>query len=322
MRLFAIALTIVSETPRPKPPLSPRTWPSWLSFGLIHLAVQLLPHSGLLTLSRTIARLLYPLARRRRRIADINIKLAFPELDSQQRQQLIRDHFAATMMGLFEMGMAWWLPDTRLQEMVEIKGMEHLEAGLARGKGVMLLSPHFTCLELAGRLYAMNISHPWTGMYRQHENPVIEYFFQRYRSTFFKALVPRDDVRNFARTLKRNETAWFATDQNFRKRGHVKAPFFGIDAPTHPVAGKLAKMSGAAAVPFEYRRLPGSGRYVLEFHPILEGFPTGDDVADITRVNQEYEAMIRKSPEQYFWMHRRYKLREEGVKDVYQQAGL
>lgn len=312
----------MSDSPKPPIPLSPKTWPSWFGFGLIWVAVQLLPHGALLAISRLIGRLLYTLVRRRRRIADINLKLCMPELDAAQRQQLIRDHFAASVMGIFEMGMAWWLPDARLKQMVTVKGMEHLEAGLARGKGVMLLSPHFTCLELAGRLYAMHVPHPWTGMYRQHENSVIEYFFQRHRSGFFKALLPRDDIRSFVRTLRRNETAWFATDQNFRKRGHVKAPFFGVQAPTHPVAGKLAKMSGAAAVPFEYRRLPGSGQYILEFFPILEDFPSGDDVADICRVNHVYEAMIRKSPEQYFWMHRRFKLQPRDGVDVYQQAGL
>ncbi len=311
-----------TSPPTPSIPLSPKSWFSWFGFGLIWLAIRLLPHAGLLLISRILGRILYTLIRRRRRIADINLKLCLPELDAKQRQQMIRDHFAASVMGIFEMGMAWWLPDTRLQKMVTVKGIEHLEAGLARGKGVMLLSPHFTCLELAGRLYAMSVPHPWTGMYRQHENPVIEYFFQRYRSRFFKALVPRDDIRTFIRTLKRNETAWFATDQNFRKKGHVKAPFFGISAPSHPVAGKLARMSKAAAVPFEYRRLPGSGRYLLEFHPILEGFPSGDDVADISQVNQLYETMIRKSPEQYFWMHRRFKLKPNDGVDVYQQAGL
>ncbi|HGX93343.1 MAG TPA: LpxL/LpxP family Kdo(2)-lipid IV(A) lauroyl/palmitoleoyl acyltransferase [Candidatus Tenderia sp.] len=312
----------MTDTPAPLKNLyAPRQWPTWLGFALVWLIVRL-PLGWVLAISRGLGRLLYHLARRRRRIAEINIKLCFPDDSEAKRTQLVRDHFAAMVMGIFEMGMAWWLPDARLEKLITVKGREHLEKALAKGKGVLLLSGHFTSLELAGRLYSMSIPHPWSGMYRPHENPVIEFFFRRDRTTFFSDLIPRDDVRSFIKKLRRGETAWFAPDQNYRKKGYIMAPFFGTPAPTQPATSRLIKMSGAAAMPFEYRRLPGSEGYLLEFYPPLEDFPSDDEVANATRINQVFETLIRHAPEQYFWLHRRFKLPRGEPGDVYHQHNI
>ena len=301
--------------------LAPRHWPTWLGFGLVWLIVRL-PLGGILAISRGLGTSLYHLARRRRRIAEVNIELCFPELSQQERNKLVRDHFAAMVMGIFEMGMAWWLPEARLRRLVTVKGQAHLETALAKGKGALLLSAHFTPLELAGRLYSMTIPHPWSGMYRPHENPVIEYFFRRDRASFFSDLVPRDDVRAFIKKLRKGETAWFAPDQNYRKKGHIMAPFFGVPAPTQPATSRIIKMSGAALIPFEYRRLPGTQGYLLEFHPPLENFPGDDELENATRVNQVFERLIRHAPEQYFWLHRRFKLPRGAAGDVYRQRNI
>lgn len=310
-----------SDKPNSTNLYAPRHWPSWIGFGIIWLLIHL-PISGLLRISQVLGKVLYHAAKRRRRIAEINIQLCFPDWSEQQRQQLVRDHFAAMVMGIFEMGMAWWLPDARLRKLITIKGQAHLEAALAKGKGVLLLSGHFTSLELAGRLYSMSISHPWSGMYRPHENPVIEFFFRRDRTTFFSDLIPRDDVRSFIKKLRKGETAWFAPDQNYRNKGHVMALFFGIPAPTQPATSRLIKMSGATTIPFEYRRLPGSQGYLLEFHPPLEDFPCDDEVENAQRVNQVFEGLIRHAPEQYFWLHRRFKLPRGQAGDVYRQHNI
>ena len=300
---------------------APRHWPTWLGFGLVWLVVRL-PLGWMLAISRGLGSSLYHLARRRRRIAEVNIELCFPELSRKEQSKLVRDHFAAMVMGIFEMGMAWWLPEARLRKLVTVKGQTHLETVLAQGKGALLLSAHFTPLELAGRLYSMTIPHPLSGMYRPHENPVIEYFFRRDRARFFSDLVPRDDVRAFIKKLRKGETAWFAPDQNYRKKGHIMAPFFGVPAPTQPATSRIIKMSGAALIPFEYRRLPGSRGYLLEFHPPLENFPGDDELENASRVNQVFERLIRHAPEQYFWLHRRFKLPRGTAGDVYRQRNI
>jgi KDO2-lipid IV(A) lauroyltransferase len=310
-----------ANTPASQKPGLLSHWPSWLGFGLIRLLIRL-PHGRLLALSRMMGGLFYLLARRRRRIAEINLQICFPEMNEQQRRHLLRDHFSAMVMGMFEMGMAWWLPEERLARMLTLEGKEHLETALAQGKGAILLSAHFTCLELSGRFYTMTIPHPWSGMYRPHENPVVEYLFQRDRKRFFSELIPRDDIRAFLRRLKANEPVWYAPDQNYRYAGHVKAPFFGVPAPTSAATARLARISGAPVIPFEYRRLPGSDRYLMQFHPPLVDFPGDDDLAATTRINHVFEEMIRRAPEQYFWMHRRFKYRRREQMDVYRAQGI
>ncbi len=295
-----------------------KNWPTWSGFAFVWLVIHL-PYPWVLAISRGLGRLLFHLLKRRRRIGEVNLALCFPELSKAKQNDLLRQHFAAMVMGIFEMGMAWWLPAKRLQKLITIKGHHHLEEALAKGKGALLLSGHFTSLELAGRLYSMSIKHTWSGMYRPHENPVIEFFFQRDRTRFFSDLIPRDDVRSFIKKLRKGETAWFAPDQNYRKRGYIDALFFGIKAPTQPATSRLIKMSGAAAIPFEYRRLPGSEGYLLEFHPPLENFPGDDEVENATRINQVFETLIQHAPEQYFWLHRRFKRPHGDEDDVYRQ---
>jgi len=300
---------------------APSSWPTWFGFGLVWLIVHL-PFGWIQAISRSIGNVLYKILVRRRRIGEVNLALCFPGLSSAERQALLKQHFGAMIMAIFEMGMAWWLPDARLKKLITVKGQEHLDAALATGKGALLISCHFTCLELAGRLYAMSIPHPWSGMYRPHENPVIEYFFRRDRTRFFSDLIARDDVRSFIKKLRKGETAWFAPDQNFRNKGHVIAPFFGVPAPTQPATSRLIKMSGAAAIPFEYRRLPGNEGYLLEFHPPIENYPGDDEVANAEQINKIFEEIIRHAPEQYFWLHRRFKLPRDQAGDVYKQQNI
>ena len=300
---------------------APKSWPTWFGFGLVWLIVHL-PYAWIQSISRGVGKLLYRILVRRRRIGEVNLALCFPERSESERKQLLQQHFGAMVMALFEMGMAWWLPDARLKKLITITGQEHLDAALAANKGVLLVSCHFTCLELAGRLYAMSIPHPWSGMYRPHENPVIEHFFRRDRTKFFSDLIPRDDVRSFLKKLRKGETAWFAPDQNFRKKGHVMADFFGVPAPTQPATSRLIKMSGATAIPFEYRRLPGNAGYLLEFHPAIKNYPSDNEIADAEHINALFEDIIRHAPEQYFWLHRRFKLPRDQAGDVYKQRNI
>ena len=313
----------MSEVSKPKGLYHPRAWLSWLGFGCIWLAVHLLPHSWLFKLAQLLAFPLSFIARRRRKIADLNLQTCFPEMSAIERRKLIHQHFASLMMGVFEMGMAWWLPDTRLKNKVHIEGLEYLEAALEQKKGVLLISPHFTCLEIIGRLFKMNIQHSWCGMYRPHENPVIEYFFRRYRRSFFSNLLSRDDIRGFVKELRKNQIVWFATDQNFRSKGLVMAPFFGTPTPSHTGASRIAKMTKAPVVPMSYHRRHDQIGYVIKFYPPPDNFPSEDEVQDATRINALYEGMIHDALEQYFWLHRKFKIRgQKGVVDIYRQRGI
>jgi Kdo2-lipid IVA lauroyltransferase/acyltransferase len=273
---------------------------------MLRLAI-LLPLPALRTLGRVSGRLYQILGRRRARIARINVDLCFPELSDAERAALVRRHFEAVGIGVFELGLAWWASDRRLRRITTWHGLEHLRTAHAQGKGVILLSAHFTTLDFSGRLISMcDDMPPIKGLYRPNENPVVERFIRGNRERHFDALILREDIRSMLRALKAGEVVWYAPDQNFGHKGSVFAPFFGVPAATNTATTRLASLSGAAVMPFFTRRRP-DGHYEQTIFPPLEDFPGPDPETDTARINAVFEDWIRQAPEQYFWTHRRFK---------------
>lgn len=297
-------------SPSVNPTLHPRHWPIWVAFGLLRL-ITLLPTAILHALGRNLGRLYRLLGRRRTRIARINIDLCFPELSAAERAALVRRHFEAVGIGLFELGLAWWGSDQRLRQLATWHGLEHLRAAHAQGRGVILLSAHFTTLEFGGRLISMCEGFaPIKGLYRPNENPVVERFIRGNRERHFDALILREDIRSMVRTLKAGEIVWYAPDQNFGHKGSVFAPFFGVPAATTTATTRLASLGKAAVMPFFTRRLP-DGRYEQIIYPPLDDFPGPSTEDDAERINRIIEDWVRQAPEQYFWTHRRFKDRPD-----------
>ena len=280
-----------------------------------------LPFGWQLAAGDRIGRWIGKLARHRRRIAAINLALCFPEWSAAERAALLEAHFAALGIGLFETAMAWWAPDARLRGLVRIEGAEHLDAALALGKGVILLTGHFTTLEL-GALF-MTWRQPLHAMYRPHKNPLYEavMYRQRERRSRLPPL-PHENLRGLLRAFKQGRVVWYAPDQNHGLRNSVFAPFFGVPACTLTATSRLAELSGAAVVPYFPRRLPGTAGYEIVILPALEHFPSGDVVADARRINELLEQHIRQAPEQYLWVHRRFKTRPPGSPGVYAADGI
>jgi len=297
------------------PLLTPRYWPLWIGIGILWSLTHLLPYRWQLAAGRQLGHITYQLARHRRRIADINLKLCFPDLDETQRQQLLRRHFESLGMGFLEMLSAWWLPDARLKHLEHIQGLEHLDTALARNQGVILFSAHFTSQEMGTRFLTMHTA--IHGAYRPHENPLIEYLMKKNRDNRAEKAIPREAVREMLRSLKKNKALWFATDQNFGHKNSVFAEFFGKLAATNTAVSRLAQISGAAVVPFFTQRLENNQGYKVILQPALEDFPTGDNRQDVLRLNQLIEAQIRKAPAQYLWVHRRFKDRPQGEDNLY-----
>jgi KDO2-lipid IV(A) lauroyltransferase len=245
--------------------------------------------------------------RSRARIAKRNLELCFPDLSAVERERLLDAHFESLGLGLLEMPFAWWSSREQIARLGELQGLEHLEAAAAEGRGVLLLSGHFTCLEIAGRILMDNfLYHP---MYRRMNNAVIEHVASRKRSTYGVTTIPRDDVKRVIRTLRAGETIWYAPDQNIQRRKGVFVKFFGHLASTTPATHKLARMTGARVVPcMAVRKRDGSG-YLLVVEPALEDFPTDDIIADTQRINDIIERWVREYPEQYLWIHRRFRSR-------------
>lgn len=291
----------------------PYYWPTWLGIGLLRLCT-VLPYRPMMALGRLLGRLAMPFAGTRRRIVETNLRLCFPELDASARRDLARRHFEAVGMAAMDFAIAWWWSDQRLYPWVEFQGREHIEAAIARGNGVIFLTAHFTSVEISGRLLA-DIC-PALPMYRPNANPLLEAIMVRNRERHVERTIPRNDVRLMLRTLKEGKGVWFAPDQNFGAKGGVFAPFFGIQASSNSSLSRFAGMSGAAVVPFLVLRRPGGG-YLMLAEPALENFPSGDNVADAAAYNAITEGWIRQAPEQYNWLHRRFKKRPPGEPPLY-----
>lgn len=296
------------------PFLGPKHWPTWL--GLFFLrSCTLLPYRAQMGLGRFIGYISFYLIPRRRHIVEVNIQLAFPELNKDEQKKLVKKTFYSTGMGIFETAMAWWGSQRRLQGMVNINGIEHLQNALAQGKGVILLSAHFSCLELSGRL--LSFTQPFQVTYKRAHNPLMEAVLRYSRKKHFIDAINTYDTREMISGLKKNVATWYAMDQDLGARLHVFAPFMGVQTCTLTTTSRLAKMSGAIVVPYFPKRLDDCCKYELNILPPLEKFPSGDKLEDTTRINDLISEHVKKAPDQYLWVHRRFKTRPPGEPDVY-----
>lgn len=276
-----------------------------------------LPFHWQIAIGRKIGQWIGKIARRRRHIAEVNLALCFPEMTPVQRSTLLEAHFAALGMGLFEVAMAWWAPDEKLHGLAQVQGIEYLQHALDRGKGVILLTGHFTTLELGARFITHYQS--FHAVYRPHKNPLYETVMRRERERRSRLPpVAREDLRGLLRALKKGHVVWYAPDQNHGIRNSVFVPFFGNPACTVTATARLAALSGAAVVPYFPRRLAGNNAgYEVVILPAFDHFPSGDLTADTQRINALLEQHIRQAPEQYFWVHRRFKTQPPGSPNVY-----
>ena len=284
--------------------LHPRYWPTWLALGLLRM-FEPLPFGVLLWLGRRLGDLLLLLPLSFVRIAQRNLELCFPNMLEAERKRILRAHFRSVGVGLFETAISWWSPDDRIRRLTQLEGQEHLQAALARGRGAILLSAHFTTLEIGARALCARVAA--SIMYRPTSNAVLENFLMRNRGKRAKRAIPRDDIRTLISALKNNEPVWYAPDQSYRKKGAEMVPFFGIPAATNTATSRLARMTGAAVLPYFPERLPGSQGYRMIIQPMLEDFPSDSAVADAQRFNASIEEQVRLVPEQYLWIHRRFK---------------
>ena len=253
----------------------------------------------------------------RNRIARRNLALCFPEMSDSEREALLKKSANTMGMMMIETAMSWWASDSKLLKRVRYEGLEHLEQAKAEGKGVILLTGHFTSMELGGRLIMLKI--PAYVMFRHLKNALFNAVMMRARTYHSEGIVLRDDPRGMLRALKKNKVVWYAPDQDFGKRRAVFAKFFGIQAATIVATARMVKMTGARIVPFVPRR-EADGNYTVTIGKAWEDYPTGDDLVDAQRINDWLEQEIRQSPEQYLWMHRRFKTQPDGKGHLYKNV--
>lgn len=282
--------------------------------GILRLLC-LLPHKVALAIGRAIGRLAHRLGGSRRAIVRRNIELCFPELTADERDALTFEHFKALGMTLIEMGLGRWASDEHLAAITTIKGLEHLHNAMEQGHGVILLAAHFTTLEVSGRVLAMN-SPPFDGVYRKNRSEFITELQRSGRERTVANTIEKRDIKKMIRSLRAGRPVWYAPDQSYNRKGAEIIDFFGVPAMTTTATTALARLGKAVAIPFFPRRLK-DGCYEMTLLPPFENFPSDDPVADTRRYNEVLEEHIRTCPEQYFWIHRKFKDLPEGYPDYY-----
>lgn len=287
--------------------LAPRCWPGWIGIAAIWLIARL-PYRALLGLGHGLGALIAWLPGSRRRVAQRNLELCFPELDGAARAQLLHACLVDIGIMLGEFALAWLGSDRAIARVpCRIEGLEHLQACRARGQGVLLVGAHFSHLELCARLVSSRTR--IAGMYRVMDNPVFEWVVLRARLGYADAMFTKAQLRASVRYLKRGGTLWYAPDQDMRGKDTVFVPFFGVAAATITATHHLARLSGAAVIAFAHTRNADGSGYTIRLQPALQNFPTADVTADTARINTLIETMVRAAPSQYLWVHKRFKTR-------------
>jgi Kdo2-lipid IVA lauroyltransferase/acyltransferase len=287
---------------------APRYWLTWLAVGLLRVFERLsYPH--LVQAGRTLGRIGRRLPLHYIPVARANMRLCLPELTDAERERLLDRHFEALGISLCESAMSWWSGDQRIRKLSRVEGVEHLEQALAAGRGAIILTAHFTTLEIGARI--LNAAFPINVLYRPPKNPLLAYIAGTNRNTYKRSeklgTIERDDIRGMVRALRRNEAVWYAPDQSFRNKGAEMVPFFGIPAATNVATSRLAQLTGAAVLLYSHERLPGAKGYRVAISAPLTDYPGGSAQADALRFNHFIEAEVRRIPEQYWWIHRRFK---------------
>ena len=295
--------------------LHPRFWPTWVGIGLLRLLAAM-PYRLQLFIGRRLGDLAWMLSPRRRRVAHINLELCFPEFDTPARARLVRATFQSVGITLAETALSWWGSEAKLKRLYRIEGVEHLDAALQQGKGAILLGGHYTTLEISGRLLAFHTD-ALQPIYKPARNELFNALMVASRTRLFDGLLGNKDMRTILRSLKDNKVVWYAPDQDFGRAQNVFAPFMGITAASLNMTPRLAKVSRSPVLPFYSQRLADGEGYLIRILPAFEDFPSGDDVADTTRINAAIERQVRDAPDQYLWVHRRFRTRPPGEQDLY-----
>ena len=298
----------------PRQLLSPRYLGHWLIAALLWLLVQL-PQPLRMAIGDALGRLLYRLMPYRRQISETNLRLAYPELDDAARARLLREHAKSVGRGIIETGMAWYLSEEKLRALSRFEA-DPASLALLRDPAtpVVLIGSHSTLMELGVRLLGLYVDAG--GMYRPLNDPFYHHWIKHHRARAATELIHYKDMRHTLRFLQGGGNLWYALDQDMGPRVSVFAPFFGVDAASVNILPKLRQRTGAHWIPV-YMWREADGRYVVRVAPEIKPVAGESDTDVMRRVNTDYEREIRQHPEQYYWLHRRYKNRPDGSRYPY-----
>lgn len=308
---------MIKSPPLKKSFLQPKYWLTWFGIGLLYILV-LLPYPVIYWLGTRLGRLSKVFLKKRVQIAERNLELCFPQMPKSEREALVNKNFESVGMGLFETGMAWFWPEWRVKRWFKVSGLENISAVQEKGQGILLIGIHFLTLELGARIFG--IYNPGVGVYRPNDNPVMDWLQTWGRLRSNKFMIDRKDVKGMIRSLKAGEIVWYAPDHDYGPRKSVFVPLFAVDkAATTTGTYILTRTSKPALIPFTPKRLPEGKGYELIISPAVADFPVDNEENTAKAMNKVVEQEILRAPDQYMWLHRRFKTRPEGDASLYNE---
>lgn len=293
---------------------APRYWFAWLGLALLWL-ICLLPHRAGLFIGSGIGRLAFQLSGSRRGIVRRNIELCFPGRTVEDRERLLRSHFRALGMSLIEMGLGRFASDRRLYSMCNIEGLEHLEAAVKDDRGVIMLAAHFTTLEISGRALKPHIPE-FDAVYRKGKSDFVTELQRTGREVTTDSTIEKRDIKRMVRNLKAGRLVWYAPDQSYNRKGAELIEFFGVPCMHTTATSTLARLGNALVLPF-FQRRESDRSYTLIIGKAFDNFPSGDPIDDTNRYVRALEQHVVTCPEQYLWLHRKFKNLPDGYPDYY-----
>ncbi len=277
--------------------------------------MHLLPLRAIDAIGRALGRAVFWLIPERRRVTRINLERCFPQMQAAMRERIAREHFRAACRTIVDLGVLWWAPRKRVERMVRVEGLEHLRA-LGETPSI-LLAPHFVGVDIGGARLGGEVN--MVSMYAAQKDRVLSEMLLHGRRRFgsHKLVSRQEGIRAVIAGMRDGLPLYYLPDQDYGPRETLFVPFFGIQTATVPALSRIARLVGAKVLPCVTRMLsPGDG-YLVTIEAPWENFPTSDPAADTLRMNEYIERKVLEMPEQYLWMHKRFKTRPPGEPRFY-----
>jgi KDO2-lipid IV(A) lauroyltransferase len=285
----------------------------WLATGLLRV-LAFLPYTAVARFGEGLGALLYRIPSARRRVVHTNLKLCFPDMGEAERERLARAHFRHVIRSYVERGPQWFGNARSLARLVEVESAIDL-AGMHE-KPTIFVGFHFVGIEAGCMMYSTR--HPVASLYTPMSNVLFDALALRQRARFGTEMIPRSNsVRHALRVLRAGKPVMLAADMDFGLRDSVFVPFFGVPACTLTSVSRLAKAGNARVVPFVTEVLPDYRGYRLKIFDAMSDFPSDDASVDARRLTAFLESEVRRIPDQYYWVHKRFKNRPMGEPAVY-----
>ena len=292
--------------------IHPKFIPTWILILLMRAGV-FIPFKIQVLIGKAIGRLLYPFMHKLRSTAYSNISHCFPDKKQTQVNLLVKRHFEAIGVSFFETANAYYGSDHKISKLLTISNEQLFKDALKEEGGIILLCSHFMPLMLGSR--ALLLNHTIANIYRPQNNKLFDRIMVKGYKKNGAVMIKSTDTRSIIKAINNSLPIWYAPDQDLGKNNSVFAPFFGIQTATASATSRLAKNNNTRVIPYSFVRTKNG--YSMSFEKPISNYPSNDPVQDATVVNKILEKQIKKSPEQYLWVHRRFKTRPNDEKNFY-----